>query len=296
MLYRLEGGCMKKFSVFAVILIFLSVGCVKQEETRIISVVSSVGEVKIITQGKEISSNPGTVLRQNDSIITGNASFVDLSFLDKGIIRIGENSNINLEALAANETKENVSLNMQKGKLVVTISRLRKNSSFEVKTSTSVAAVRGTTLKVVSDESSSKVYVVKGKVSVSPVSEGKAITAAEKVVEENYAVALEKKEVKEIVESKKEIQPVEIAKSEIAEIKEILKEVVKTTPANIEMVREANEIVAEEKVEVKKEAEKKMVPRVQKKENVVPSHEVKSAQPVGQQEKSKTNIPIVPNL
>lgn len=278
------------------VLFFVELGCVRQEGQRMISIIYSVGDVKIISQGKEISPNSGTVLQQSDSVITGKNSFVDLCFQDKGVIRIGENSNINLEYFESNEIKENVFMNMHKGKLIVTISRLKKNSKFEVKTSTCVAAIRGTTLKVVSDELSSKVYVVKGKVSVTPISEGVVVTAAEKVVEENYMVAINKNEVKEIVENKKEIQTVAIAKTEMAEIKEILKEVVKSSPTNIEVIREASEII-EEKSEVKKEVEKKATPKVQKKVDEQPSVEIKSDQTDRQQEKSKAvNIPIVPNL
>ncbi len=281
-----------------VVSFLLAYGCVKkQEEMRIISVVTSVGNVKIVTQGKEVFSNPGMILQQSDTIITGKSSFIDLSFLDKGIIRIGEDSNVNLEKLFSNDTHENAALNMQKGKLVVTISRLRKNSSFEIKTSTSVAAVRGTTLKVVSDELGSKVLVVKGKVSVSPVSEGSVVDVAEKVVEENYAVVLEKKAMKEIVERKKEIQPVAIEKSEIAEIKDVLKDVVKTSSANVEIIREANEIVAEEKSDANNEDEKKAVPRAQKNHKEIPTPAVKQEQTVSQpQKKTTSNIPIAPNL
>ncbi len=271
--------------------------CVKKDEVRIISVISAVGDVKIVSQGKEIQTNTGTVLRQNDTIITGKTSFVDLNFLDKGVLRVGENTKINIDVLAANENAENAQLTMEKGKLTVTISRLRKNSSFEVKTSTSVAAVRGTTLHVVADESSSKVFVVKGKVSVTPVSDGSKVPAAEKVVEENYAVSLKKDEVKEIVENKKELRPVVIAKAELAEIKVVLKSVVSHSAAKANSVQEASDIVAEEIVEEKKEAVKAPAPKVQKQNKSVSTPEVKKEQPVIQTEKKKTsNIPLAPNL
>ena len=271
--------------------------CMKKDQARIISVISAVGDVTIVSQGKEIQTNAGSILKQNDTIITGKASFVDISFLDKGVLRVGENSKINIDVLAANENVENAKLNMEKGILTVTISRLRKNSSFEVKTSTSVAAVRGTTLHVVSDEASSKVFVVKGKVSVTPVSDGSKVSAAEKVVEENYAVSLKKDDVKEIVEKKKELLPVVIAKAEMVEIKEVLKSVVSHSAAKENFVQEASDIVAEEIVEEKKEAVKAPAPRVQKQNKSVSTPEVKTEQPAIQTEKKKTsNIPLAPNL
>lgn len=289
---------MKNVLIFSFIVsVIVACGCIKKEEIRIISVVAAVGDVKIISQGKEISTSSGTQLQQSDTIITGKASFIDLNFLDKGIIRVGENSKVYLNTLVSDGMKENAELSMQNGKLVVTLSRLRKNSSFEVKTSTSVAAVRGTTLKIVSDESSSKVFVIKGKVSVRPVVQESVVAASEKVVEENYAVVLQKNEVKDIVEGKKEIKTVSIGKSEFDEIKEVLKEVVKTVPANIEMVREAKEIVVEEKTEEKEEPRKTVAPQTRKKDEAVHYPSVKKEQPVSQPEKKKTgNIPIAPNL
>jgi hypothetical protein len=297
---RLKGVYMFKKGIALLFAIFFSmtIGCVKKaEEMRIISIIVSVGDVKIVSQKKEHSTNPGTVLNNGDEIITGNKSFIDLNFLDKGVIRIGENSSVNIDILTADAMKESAKMSMQKGKMVITLSRLRKDSSFEVRTSTSVAAVRGTTLKVVSDESGSKVYVVKGKVSVAPISDGTVVNSAEKVVEENYAVALAKQEVQEIAEKKKEIQAVEITKTEIEAIKDELKEVSKAPIQNEEMTIEARQIV-EENQQPKKEPEKKSAPRQQKKsEPVTSSTTEKKAEAVsGPGAQKKNTIPIAPNL
>ena len=233
---------MKKLTILMMIAALLAVlSCKKQEEGHAIVVNAAVGEVKILSAKGDIMPKAGDSVAQGDTVITGKASMIDLVYFDKGIIRISENSNIIIETLISDSEKDNARFGMEKGKIIVTISRLRKNSTFEVKSSTSVAAIRGTTLMVTADEKSSRVDVLKGKVNVTPVKEGNVMPDSAKVVEMNQAVNLDVQTVNEISANKKTVEVTVITKEEIKAIQEEIKSMPQSQNVNAEVIQETQE-------------------------------------------------------
>jgi len=233
-----------------------AMNCAKKAEREGITVHAAVGEVKLMTSKGELAPKAGDSVSQGDAVMTGKASMIDLVYADRGIIRISENSNVKIETLISDAEKDNARLGMEKGKLIVTLSRLRKNSSFEVKASTSVAAVRGTTLRVTADEKSSRVDVVKGKVSVTPVRDGNVIPEAAAVVEENQAVNLDVQTVNELAESKKAVEVTIIPKEEAKAIREEIKSIPQPATVNAEVIQETREIISAPAVDETAEREK----------------------------------------
>jgi hypothetical protein len=248
---------MKKFiMLFAAALLVISFNCKKQDGEQLITVTTAVGDVKLITAKGETAPKSGDLVAQGDTVVTGKASMVDLVYGDKGIIRISENSNVKIETLIAAQESDTARLAMDKGKLFVTISRLKKESSFEVKSSTSVAAVRGTSLRVTADENGSRVDVLKGKVNVVPVNKGNAVPEAAKVVEENRTVALDVQTVTAIAEKKQEIEVAVIPKEEVQAIQEEIKTIQPPATVAPEVVQETRQVITAPAIDEAAEREK----------------------------------------
>lgn len=246
----------KSIILFAAALLLVSFNCKKQESEQLITVNTAVGDVKLMTAKGEVAPKAGDAVAQGDTVVTGKASMIDLVYTDKGLIRISENSTVKIETLLAAQNSDTARLAMDRGKLFVTISRLKKDSSFEVKSSTSVAAVRGTSLRVTADENGSRVDVLKGKVNVVPVNKGNAVPEAAQVVEENRTVALDVQTVTDIVEKKQEIKVAVIPKEEVKEIQAEIKNIQQSANVSAEMIQETREIIAAPAIDEAAEREK----------------------------------------
>jgi hypothetical protein len=298
-------------------LLAVSFSCKKQETRQIITVNTAVGEVKLLTAKGEIIPKSGDAVSQGDTVITGKASLIDLVYSDNGFFRINENSNVRVETLMAGPDQDNARLAMDKGKLFVTISRLKKNSSFEVKSSTSVAAVRGTSLRVTSDENGSRVDVLKGKVNVVPVNKGNAMPESAQVVEENRTVALDVKAVTEIAEKKAEIVVTIIPKEEVKAIQEEIKSIQQSNNVNAEVIQETQQIITAPAIDESAERGKQERARLEKeradraerariesaraaqaaRDRAAKETAEKAKEAVTQpQRKEQKNIPLAPNL
>lgn len=136
------------------------------------------GDVKVITPSGEKKAAAGDMLSVSDTIVTGKKSFADLTYGTCGIIRISENSRISITALAGDKSAESM-IEMDRGKIFLTLGKLQ-NTGFKVKTPTVVASVRGTSFVVSADQvKGARLSVMKGTVTVAPVSRGEAITGKE---------------------------------------------------------------------------------------------------------------------
>lgn len=119
-----------------------------RNKATIIKVVGNA-EVKIGEKGDWTSAQEGMKLTQNDTIKTGPGSSVDLRVGMVGGIKIKENSELKLSELSSNpDGSENITLYMNIGEVLVDARGLKKGSDFQVHTTTTVAAVRGTIYNV----------------------------------------------------------------------------------------------------------------------------------------------------
>jgi hypothetical protein len=220
-----KSKIIKSVSICMTLLLISSLSCKKEKEEQkkessILTVQTVLGEVTVQSGNDVTTPVAGSAIKENSIIKTGKLSLIDLKYKNSGIIRINENSNINVERLFSSETADETILNMDEGKVFVTVSKLLKDSKFQVKTPTSVAGIRGTAFRVSSEKGISRVDVLTGRVKVNPVKDDIVVENIETIVEPDKSVEIDKKDIVSIVEEKKEIEIVSLQKEEIATIKE----------------------------------------------------------------------------
>jgi len=104
---------------------------------------------------------------KNDLIKTGNKSRAEITIDNSKIIRIGENTIVEITKIL-----DDLQINTKKGRTWYNVI-LFNNQQFKIKTPTAVAAIRGTVYRVYCDTSSSMFRVYKGIVAVNPSSSKK---------------------------------------------------------------------------------------------------------------------------
>lgn len=125
------------------------------------------GDVRIIAKGVPRAAAVDEPLGGSDVIITGAKSLADISFGDRGLVRVQENTRLSIASLAG--PGGSASLDLDSGGILVVLSKLVRGESFQVKTHTQVASVRGTSFQVSGDNASSRVDVLTGTVTIHPV-------------------------------------------------------------------------------------------------------------------------------
>lgn len=140
-----------------------------KEPEPINAIVSMViGDVKVQNIMKVQDLEVGYTLKQGDIIITSKDSECEIQVNKKAMVRVGEKTKVSFSeiALSTQDKKESV-IELVGGNVKAAVKGLGKDE-FKIKTSTAVAAVRGTRFSVSSDEAGkTKVVVSEGKVAVS---------------------------------------------------------------------------------------------------------------------------------
>lgn len=174
---------MKKEHLIALILVSFFGSCAhspKVPELRVGLVNFVAGQVFISgPSGKEVQAKPGDPLAGKMSVRTvGEASLCEIYF-DDTAVKVSGNSVLAVDTvLYGKGLSESTGLVLKKGESFVRAPKLLKGSSFTIKTSTAVAAVRGTEFFVSAAGSSTTVSCLSGKVEVA----GKNGTADSAVV------------------------------------------------------------------------------------------------------------------
>ncbi len=171
-------------------------------------IIMMMGDVKVIAGGVPHAASFNEKLTGGETIVTGSGSMADISMGGKGYMRIQEKSKVSLAALK--KRSEDPDLDMEKGGVIVIMSKLRKDDSYGVKTSTNVASVRGTMFQVDGDENKSEVNVFTGSVMVNPVSNGEIQRQIAEMVMEGQSLALNKDLVLDILAKKRKMTMSEI--------------------------------------------------------------------------------------
>ena len=137
----------------------------KNISTEMATAVFVVGEVSV--KKGDADYKPliqGDTLTLHDIVRTGQKGIAVLQMEQVGTIRISEESTVRLSSV----TKGLVELSVEKGEVFSKVTKLQKDQSYQVKTPTVVASVRGTEFLVIHKESSpADVQVYGGKVAVS---------------------------------------------------------------------------------------------------------------------------------
>ncbi len=217
----------------------------KKEQKEILKLIvqSAIGDVTIKSSESEREPVIGEEIKQGERIITASKSIIDIQYGTKGVLRINENSSVEVALLLTRDGAEQSKLNMSEGKIFVTISKLTKSSKFEVSTNTTVAAIRGTSFRVTAGKKASKIDVLSGKIKVNPVKDGKVVEKVEKIVETNNTVVLDDESVDEVVEGKKDIEVVQLKTEEVEEIREEVKDIKVSEQLKEEVKEEIKEVI-----------------------------------------------------
>lgn len=173
--------------------------CSKKEEKAFVSFFA--GTVSIEREGG--ASAPVKVqdqVKNGDIIETGDRSYVIIQTSDDIVIRFDANSRVAFTSISDAKFRE---LNLDRGKVVSSVSKLKKDCEYRVKTPTAVASVRGTEFLTEYDKGKTVVAVGKGKVSVvkTATSEEKFVdTGNTAVVEESTEAAVEMRGISKVEE------------------------------------------------------------------------------------------------
>jgi hypothetical protein len=162
-------------------------GCTKKVKDYAIAMTGvinyTVGDVKITDAGgSSKAAVPGDIVSEGMRVVTaGKTALADIYF-GENAVRVFGDSSLSMNRLAANiqTNGETVELSLEKGKVFSKIiKKLSKDDSFSVKTTTAVAAVRGTEFAVEDAGGKTNVACLEGKVSVKN-NEGKEVILEEK--------------------------------------------------------------------------------------------------------------------
>lgn len=96
-------------------------------------------------------------LVQNDIIRTGNSSACNIELDDGTVIRVGANTQVELQGYNYQNGERNTNLDLDSGNLRLRVTRLTADADFSVSTVTAVAGVRGTEFYVEVDEDAADV-------------------------------------------------------------------------------------------------------------------------------------------
>jgi hypothetical protein len=190
----------------------------------------------------------------NNRIRTESESFCELQFSDFGIIRIQENTELEVGDVYLIEEKNRVNVNLDEGKLLCKVSKLTKGEKFQVKTRTALAGVRGTEFLVETRRDESVSLAVKeGSVSVIPSKVAERIDEIKMELKtETARSVLEEIEIPEVVVTEDEeviLEKVEVenAVKEFEDTTEVIKEKVE------KIDKKAITVIKEERAMAKKD-------------------------------------------
>ena len=159
----------KTIILLAIISIFISFGCAQKETVDRNGIVNSiVGSVTITTDDKSVPAKVGDSLVSGMIIETGARSLVHISF-GENVVKLSENTILYIETLDLDliSDSEQTGLSLRNGEVFSRVAKnLTKGDSFQIRTPTTVAAIRGTEFGVIERDGETKVACVSGRVEV----------------------------------------------------------------------------------------------------------------------------------
>jgi len=163
---------MKNFVIMIAVCLLAILGC-SPEQKEIVSdsifkakVVRVEGQTMIFKQTTDelpnvIPATMGDILGQKDEIVTQNGT-TDVKIVGIGILKVKKYSRFELSSLTSN-----IRLKLNKGKVLLALNKLRKDTTLDIETPTAVAGVRGTSFLVdVSSKDVSKIAVLTGSIKI----------------------------------------------------------------------------------------------------------------------------------
>ena len=127
-----------------------------------------LGKVEILTsEEKWVKARPNQKVYEGNILKTKARSRCEITLTGGGKIRIGENSELELNTAEVKPMAKNFSANLKKGNVWVSAkAAFGEKKNIAVRTPTAVAAIRGTKYRATAGENESSVLVYDGKVDV----------------------------------------------------------------------------------------------------------------------------------
>lgn len=162
-----------------------------------------VGDVKIVTAGKTSAAAPDMPLSGGETILTGRGAMADISFGDSGLVRVQERSKVAVAMLAKHA--DDADLDLSAGSVLVMLAKLVKGETYQVRTNTQVASVRGTSFRVSAEGDRSRVDVLTGEIMVHPVADGAVRRDLREYIKEGHSITLNRGAVREILAKRRKM-------------------------------------------------------------------------------------------
>ena len=263
---------MKKYiCLIPIILIFICIGCKKEEKIMREGIVNFLsGSVYTTFEGERKEVLPGDVITEGMKIETGKKSFMDIYFGGTAV-KIMENSTVDVKLLVKylKSEIEKSQFFLRKGKIFSRVkNKLSKGSEFTIATPTTTAGVRGTEFLVTQEEDRGKIACLKGKIFVkneeSPEIEPVEVNNEEEVVvvkgQKMMVRALSeqsRKDINKIVKNFKEMND-DIRKKFLERREELLKDVKEGKLKNKEIIKKHRKAVKQDVEDVKNMAKSRV--------------------------------------
>lgn len=167
------------------------------------------GDVQILTGATAKKATVGDRVNLKDTVVTGKDAMTDLQFGESGMVRINENTRVTVTAMLSDQ-KADAQAELSQGSIYCLFAKLMKNSSFQVKTSTAVASVRGTGFRVAEDADGSDLSVLEGKVQVAPLDDGKVRQDLATTVDEDHGIRLRRAEMRAMIKERRALRAMRI--------------------------------------------------------------------------------------
>lgn len=224
-------------SIIVISIVSMSCGTVKPADA-VISFYSGTATIQSINEQLR-AMKVQDMVKDGDIIETGDKSSVIVQVGDQLLVRFESNTRVVVTSIKDMAKRE---ISLEKGKVLSSVSKLKKGNEYHVKTPTAVASVRGT--EFLTDFADGKTIVAVGKGKVNVV---KSETKEEKLVEPGNSVVVDEKvEMRGI----NRIETLELKKLESTPV---VKDIEKMTPEDLNKQYE-NTVKTDE--ELNKEIEK----------------------------------------
>lgn len=169
-------------TIASLLIIVFSFNIYAQSENRKCVIKSLIGTVKI-RRGASVNwidAKPNMPLKEKDAIRTLIESEVELETSEGSVIKIGENSTVEMAKFFGNNDVQNTKVKILSGSMITNVKKLvNTNSTFEFETPTATAAIRGTIVGLEVNKEKTQIKVFEGKVLVTPRGSKKGVELKE---------------------------------------------------------------------------------------------------------------------
>lgn len=183
-----------------------------QEHSVKAQLIIDSGVVKIKEVGGNwINAESGILLKQSDTVLTGDNASASIILFETSIIRLGNNTEILIKELVHIAEEKNIKIQQESGRAWSTLLKISGIDTYEVQTPNTIASVRGTSFYVfVLENGSTNVGVTNGLVNITRLFENQIIDYID--LEEGYSLYIDPRNIQ------KPLQPYPLEEHEWVEI------------------------------------------------------------------------------